>query len=94
LLDKEQTAKDDWMRWNMKASGKTMTSNPMQVKNKAKYYFYYCPIYDFWAVGKTREEAWRRLKEDLFLLLIRCSRYESRPQVFREYASSSAEIRA
>jgi predicted RNase H-like HicB family nuclease len=82
------------MRWNMKTSRTTMTSNPIMIKNPAKYYFYYCPIYDFWSVGKTKEEAWRRLKEDLFLLLIICSRYDSRDKIFQEYAYTGAEIRA
>jgi predicted RNase H-like HicB family nuclease len=90
----EQTTKDDWMRWNMKTSVTTMTSTPIKIKNQAKYYFCYCPIYDFWSVGRTREEAWRRLKEDLFLLMMKCSRHESRDKVFKEYSYNRAEIRA
>jgi len=83
---------DDWMRWNMKTS-RTTTSNPRKNKNQAKFYFCYCPIYDFWSVGKTREEAWRKLKEDLFILLMRCSRYESRDKIIRESAFAPLEIR-
>jgi predicted RNase H-like HicB family nuclease len=90
----EQTTKDDWMRWTMKTSATATSSTPKQIKNQTKYYFCYCPIYDFWSVGRTREEAWRRLKEDLFLLLTKCSRHESRDKVFKEYAYTRAEIRA
>ena len=90
----ELTTKDDWMRWTMKTSGTTTASTPKQIKNQAKYYFCYCPIYDFWSVGRTKEEAWKRLKEDLCILLMKCSRYESRDKVFQEYAYTRAEIRA
>lgn len=78
----------------MKTSATTMTSTPIQIKNQAKYYFCYCPIYDFWSVGRTREEAWRRLKEDLFLLMTKCSRHESRDKVYKEYSYHRAEISA
>jgi predicted RNase H-like HicB family nuclease len=82
------------MRWNMKTSKTTATSNLLKNNNQAKYYFCYCPIFDFWAFGRTKEEAWRMLKEDLFLLLMKCSCHESKDKVFREYSYSSAEIRA
>ena len=85
---------NDWMRLNMKTSGTTKTSTPIRIKNQVKYYFCYCPIYDFWSVGKTKEEAWRRLKEDLFLLMKKCSWYESRDKIFKEYTYARAEIRA
>ncbi len=94
LLEMEKTTRDDWMRWNMKTSIAMIEASPIQIKKKAKYYFYYCPIFDFWAFGKTEEEAWRRLKEDLFLLSIKCSKHESRPKVFRGHTYLSTETRA
>jgi len=82
------------MRWSMKTSKTTTTSNLLMNNRQAKYYFYYCPIFDFWAFGKTKEEAWRRLKEDLFLLLEKCSGHEPVDKAFREYTYSAVEIRA
>lgn|GEM_PF-2810507 len=78
----------------MRTSRATTESSPVQNIRQAKYYFYYCPVFDFWAFGKTKEEAWKRLKEDLFLLLVKCSGYESRENVYKDYTCPSAEIRA
>ena len=94
MRDMELMRADSWMRWNMKTQRATMGTGQIQVKKQGKYYFCYCPIFDFWAVGRTQEEAWRRLKEDLYLLLTRCSRYEARDRIIPDYSFATAEIRA
>ncbi len=62
------------VRWDMKIST-TARCHPLQAKRESKYFFFYCPGLDLWSVGRTREEAEKRLKEEMRLLLSRCSRY-------------------
>jgi hypothetical protein len=75
LLERKWTAKDDWTRWTMKNSETTLVSSPSQTKKEPKYFFFYCPDLDLWSLGRTREEAQKKLEEDLRRLQMRCSKY-------------------
>lgn len=65
---------DDRVRWDMKIS-ETTRCHPLQAKRESKYFFFCCPGLDLWSVGRTREEAEKRIKEEMHLLISRCSRY-------------------
>ncbi len=66
--------KDDQVRWDMKISAAT-SHHLLQAKRESKYFFFYCPGLDLWSVGRTREEAKKKINEEMRLLIARCSRY-------------------
>jgi predicted RNase H-like HicB family nuclease len=78
----------------MRTSEKTTVSIPIQIKQEPKYFLFYCPVLELWSVGKTKEEAERNLKEDLRLLLTRCSKYKTLDKVLSESGFTTVEIRA
>ena len=55
---------------------KARKANSMNDKKEGRYFFYSCPALDLWSVGATRKEAERRLREEMLMLLMRCSRYD------------------
>ena len=61
---------------------------------ETRHFFYSCPGLDLWSVGKTREEAERRLREDIAVLLTRCSKYSALDKLLEDRASAALEIRA
>jgi hypothetical protein len=66
----------DGSRWEMKATTTTRKSRPESSWGKPGHFFYSCPALDIWSLGATRKEAERNLREELLLLLMRCSRYD------------------
>jgi predicted RNase H-like HicB family nuclease len=85
---------DGLARWKMRTSEKTTVSIPILSKKEPKYFLFYCPVLDLWSVGKTREEAERNLKEDLRLLLTRCSKYTTLDKVLSDCGFTTVEISA
>jgi predicted RNase H-like HicB family nuclease len=77
----------------MKTSKKMTLSFPVLIKGTDRYFFYGCPGFDVWSVGKTREEAERRLKKDLQLLLARCSKYNSLDKMLSDSGFTNVEVR-
>ncbi len=75
---------------------KTMTtpteSDPVEIR-KDRYFFYYCPPLDLWAVGTTREEAEAKLKEEIRLLLARCREYLDSAESVNGNGYPTVEIR-
>jgi len=61
---------------------------------EARHFFYSCPGLDLWAVGRTREEAEAKLKEEIAVLLTRCSKYGALDKLLEDRASAALEIRA
>ncbi|MGB7295970.1 MAG: hypothetical protein WBC70_10310 [Candidatus Aminicenantales bacterium] len=59
----------------MKEKTTPQTSAHPDIQAETKHFFYACPSLDLWSVGRTREEAERRLREDVQVLLARCSKY-------------------
>ena len=51
------------------------TSAHPDIQAETRHFFFACPSLDLWSVGRTREEAERRLREDVQVLLARCSKY-------------------
>jgi predicted RNase H-like HicB family nuclease len=55
----------------------TTQNDPTRIETsrRTRHFFYNCPALDLWSVGTTREEAEEKLKEEIALLLTRCSEY-------------------
>jgi hypothetical protein len=58
-----------------------------------RHFFYSCPGLDLWAVGRTREEAERKLREEIAVLLTRCSKYDALDTLLEDRASAAIEVR-
>jgi len=69
-------------------------TNQINSHMETRHFFYSCPGLDLWAVGKTREEAERKLREDIAVLLTRCSKYSALDKLLEDRASAALEIRA
>jgi predicted RNase H-like HicB family nuclease len=78
----------------MKASVKTTVHIPIEIKKEPHYFLYLCPALDMWSVGKTKAEAERKLREDVQLLLARCSRYTTLDKVLSDCGLTTVEVRA
>jgi hypothetical protein len=91
-IEKAKQEKGGPGRWKMKGTAAMKETN--QVENiELRHYFYSCPGLDLWAVGRTREEAERRLKEEIAVLLTRCSKYNPLDKLLEDRASASLEVR-
>jgi len=62
-------------RSNMSTTTSQTESTPVEIRKDTRHFFFYCPKLDLWAVGRTKEEAESRLKEEIRLLLTRCREY-------------------
>ncbi len=78
----------------MKPSVKTTVSIPIEIKKEPHYFLFSCPALDLWSLGRTRAEAERKLREDLELLLTRCSKYATLDKVLSDCGLTTVEIRA
>jgi len=74
--EEREEGKEGWARWKMKATAATSKSNLRNIKRETRHFFFSCPALDLWSVGATRKEAEKRLREELLMLLMRCSRYD------------------
>jgi hypothetical protein len=61
---------------------------------EGRYFFFACPGLDIWSVGATRKEAERKLREEMLMLLMRCSRYDELDYFLRESCFATVEVRA
>jgi predicted RNase H-like HicB family nuclease len=59
----------------MKQTAETRDPTPTEIKKETRHYFYSCPSLDLWSVGNSKEEAERRLREEIEILLSRCLKY-------------------
>jgi len=69
-------------------------ANSMNDKKEVRYFFYSCPALDLWSVGATRKEAERKLREEMLMLLMRCSRYDELDYFLLESCFTTVEVRA
>ena len=53
---------------------RTEPDNPETVRSP-RYFVCCCPNLDLWAVGRTREDAERTIREEILLLVARCRDY-------------------
>jgi len=61
---------------------------------EGRYFFFACPGLDIWSVGATRKEAEKKLREEMLMLLMRCSRYDELDYFLRESCFATVEVRA
>lgn len=66
---------------------------PVGTRKENKHFFYYCPGLDLWSVGRTREEAEEKLKEEIALLLTRCSEYAGSAESLNGSGYPTVEVR-
>ena len=64
----------------------------MDIQAETRHFFSSCPGLDLWAVGKTREEAERRIREDVQILLARCSKYDELDRLIEDRCLKTVEI--
>lgn len=76
----------------MKGTAAMKETNPID-NIEMRHFFYSCPGLDLWAVGRTREEAERKLREEIAVLLMRCSKYNALDKLLEDRASASLEVR-
>ena len=77
----------------MKATTANRNSNPENNKREARHFFFACPALDIWSVGATRQEAERKLREEMLMLLMRCSRYDELDYFLMDSCFSTFEVR-
>ncbi|MFZ2054421.1 MAG: hypothetical protein WAU81_09505 [Candidatus Aminicenantales bacterium] len=77
----------------MKAKTTPRESTPLDIQAETRHFFYSCPGLDLWSVGRTREEAERRLREDVQILLARCSKYDDLDKLLEDRCLKTYEIR-
>jgi hypothetical protein len=77
----------------MKETTVSRNSSPEINKREARHYFFACPALDIWSVGVTRQEAERKLQEELLMLLMRCSRYDELDYFLMDSCFSTFEVR-
>jgi len=78
----------------MRAITAKRKSNPESNKRESRHFFFSCPALDIWSVGATRKEAERRLREELLMLLMRCSRYDELDYFLEAGCFDAVEVRA
>jgi len=78
----------------MKMLETNQKANSMNDKKEVRYFFYSCPALDLWSVGATRKEAERKLREEMLMLLMRCSRYDELDYFLLESCFTTVEVRA
>jgi len=87
-------AGEGWERWKMKPTTENRMASPMNNRTEARHYFYSCPALDLWSVGATRMEAERKLREEMLMLLMRCSRYDELDLFLSAGCFDAVEVRA
>ena len=78
----------------MKATEANPKLNSANYKKETRYFFFSCPALDIWSVGATRKEAERKLREEMLMLLMRCSRYDELDYFLRDSCFATVEVRA
>jgi len=78
----------------MKATETTPRLNSANHKKEARYFFFSCPALEIWSVGATRKEAERKLREEMLMLLMRCSRYDELDYFLTDSCFATVEVRA
>lgn len=77
----------------MKATTADRKLNSMNRRKEARHFFFSCPSLDLWSVGTTRKEAESKLREELLMLLMRCSRYDELDYFLDDGCFDAVEVR-
>lgn len=76
----------------MKSKMTPQVSTHSDIQMETRHFFYTCPSLDLWSVGRTREEAERRLREDVQILLARCSKYSELDRLLEDRYLKNIDI--
>jgi hypothetical protein len=90
---KREGNKEDQTRWTMKETTLNRNSNLENYKKESRHYFFACPALDIWSVGASRQEAERKLHEEMLMLLMRCSRYDELDYFLMDSCFTTLEVR-
>jgi hypothetical protein len=90
--EREQ-GQENWARWKMKETAANRKSKYEVNKRETRHFFFACPALDIWSVGATRQEAERKLREEMLMLLMRCSRYDELDYFLMESCFNTIEVR-
>ena len=77
----------------MKATTADRKLNSMNRRKETRHFFFSCPALDLWSVGTTRKEAESKLREELLMLLMRCSRYDELDYFLDDGCFDAVEVR-
>jgi len=78
----------------MKTTETNQNPNSRNDRKAGRYFFFSCPGLDLWSVGASRQEAERKLREEMLLLLLRCSRYDELDYFLIDSCFTTVEVRA
>jgi hypothetical protein len=92
--EERERDKEGWARWKMKATAANQKSNSENNKRETRHFFFSCPGLDIWSVGASRKEAERKLREEMLMLLMRCSRYDELDYFLMDSCFATVEVRA
>jgi hypothetical protein len=90
---KREGDEEDRTRWTMKETTLNRNSNLENYKKESRHYFFACPALDIWSVGASRQEAERKLHEEMLMLLMRCSRYDELDYFLMDSCFTTLEVR-
>lgn len=76
----------------MKSKTTPQASTHSDIQRETRHFFYTCPSLDLWSVGRTREEAEKRLREDVQILIARCSKYSDLDRLLEDRYLKNIEI--
>jgi hypothetical protein len=93
LETEREREQESQARWKMKMIAANQNSNLESDKMENRHFFFVCPALDIWSVGATRQEAERKLQEEMLMLLMRCSRYDELDYFLMDSCFSTREVR-
>ena len=73
--DGSSRRENDGERLKMKTLATENIPTAIQDKKDSKYQLFFCPDLDMLVVARTREEAEKKFREDLKMLISMCARY-------------------
>jgi predicted RNase H-like HicB family nuclease len=90
---REEGGKSGVERSKMKSRTTRSEPTPVEMRKENKHFFFCCPELDLCSVGRTREEAEEKLKEEIALLLTRCSEYAGSAESLNGSGYPTVEVR-
>jgi hypothetical protein len=78
----------------MKETAENGKTSPANNRTETRHFFFSCPALDLWSVGATRKEAEKRLRDEMLMLLMRCSRYDELDLFLSAGCFDAVELRA
>lgn len=77
----------------MRTKEKSRKPTPQEAGQETRHFVYSCPGLDLWSIGRTKEEAENKLRQEMQLLWMRCSKYDDLEPFIGDSAFATVEIR-